>query len=193
MLLPLLCALLYTALSTPVLADARVGLNDVQSEAALSLRAYGLSLRFDGVIERVGTRLQLRYTPRYGRRALGERTLRARLDAMRGNGWMLRAAMRGVRVGQLDAYLRVGTDEAWSTALIAGAVRSLAASLLAVTGGKAPCDVRVDAAFDRPGFLLTARCIFSAAPGDIMFAVAKEAVKKTQREGFKWLSIPLKA
>ena len=77
--------------------------------------------------------------------------------------------------------------------MIAGAARSLAASLLAVSGGRIPCDVRVEAAFDEPCFLLAARCIFSAAPGDIMFAVIKTAVRKTRREGFGWKSIPLRA
>ena len=31
--------------------------------------------------------------------------------------------------------------------------------------------------------LLTARCIFSAMPGDVLFAVARAAVKRTQRAG----------
>ena len=191
MLLPLVCALLYAVLSTHVLVDAGVGLHGLRGTTALSVRAYGVSLRFDGVIERTGTQLRLRLQPRYGRRILDERTLRANVDSFKRYGWVIRAALCGVHWGQLDVYLRAGTDEAWSTALLAGAARSLAASLLAVSG--IPCDVRVEASFDTPCFLLVARCIFSAAPGDIMFAVARAAVKKMRKEGFGWLNIPLKA
>ena len=188
-LVPLICALVYSLLSTRVLVDAGVGFSGVHGTAALSVRAYGVNLRLDGVIERAGTQLRLR--PRYGQRAFDEQTLRAGVSSYKKMGWLLRAAMGGVRWGQLDVYLREGTDEAWSTALLAGAARSLAASLLAMTG--IPCDVRVEAAFDEPCFLLAARCIFSAAPGDIMFAVARAAVKKMRKEGFGWLNIPLKA
>ena len=127
---------------------------------------------------------------RYGRRTLNERTLRANAASLRRHGWAIRAALGCVRWGQLDVYLRVGTDEAWRTALLAGAARSLAASLTAVSDGRMPVDVRVDAAFDEPCFLLTARCIFSAMPGDVLFAVARAAVKKTQSAGFGWLSVP---
>ena len=193
MLLPLAAALLYFVLSTRVLMDASAGLSGAQGTAALSLRAGGLCLRFDGVLERAGAQLSLRYQPRYGERMLKEKTLRARASSLRRSAWAIRAGLRAVHWGQADVYLRVGTDEAWSTALFAGAARSLAAALTAASGGRIPCDVRVDASFDEPAFLLTARCIFSAAPGDIMFAVARAAVKKTQREGFRWLSIPLKA
>ena len=190
-LLPLLCVLAYSLLSTRVLVDAGVGFSGLHGTAALSLRAYGVSLRLDGVIERAGTQLRLRMRPRYGQRTFDERTLRAGVSSYKKMGWLLHAAMGSVHWGQLDVYLRAGTDEAWSTALLAGAARSLAASLLAVSG--IPCDVRVEASFDTPCFLLAARCIFSAAPGDIMFAVARAAVKKMRKEGFGWLNIPLKA
>ena len=189
MLLPLVCALLYAVLSTRVLVDAGAGLHGLGGTAALSVRAYGVCLRLDGVIERAGPQLRLRMRPRYGRRTLNERTLRANAASLRRHGWAIRAALGCVRWGQLDVYLRVGTDEAWRTALLAGAARSLAASLTAVSGGRMPVDVRVDAAFDEPCFLLTARCIFSAMPGDVLFAVARAAVKKTQRAGFGWLSV----
>lgn len=193
MLLPLVFALLYAALSTRVLVNAGVGLHGLHGTTALSVRAYGICLRLDGVIERAGTQLRLRMRPRYGQRTFDERTLRAGAASFKRYGWAMRAALGSVRWGQLDVYLRAGTDEAWSTALLAGAARSLAASLLAVSGGRIPCEVRVDAAFDKPEFLLASRCIFSAVPGDIMFAVVKAAVKKTRREGFGWLSIPLRA
>ena len=193
MLLPLVCALLYAVLSTHVLVDAGVGLHGLRGTTALSVRAYGVSLRLDGVIERTGIQLRLRLQPRYGRRMLDERTLRANVDSFKRYGWAIRAALCGVHWGQFDVYLRVGMDEAWITALITGASRSLAASLTAVSDGKMPVRVHVEAAFDEPCFLLASRCIFSVAPGDIMFAVAKAAVKKTRREGFGWLSIPLRA
>lgn len=193
MLLPLVCALLYAALSTHVLVDAGAGLHGLRGTAALSVRAYGVSLRFDGVIERAGTQLRLRMRPRYGQRTLDERTLRANAAAFKRHGWAMRAALSSVHWGQLDVYLRVGADEAWRTALLAGAARSLAASLAAVSGGRMPVDVRVDAAFDEPCFLLASRCIFSATPGDVMFAVARAAVKRMRREGFGRISNPLRA
>ena len=67
------------------------------------------------------------------------------------------------------------------------------AALQAIAGQRFPFRMKTTTAFQTSGFELSVRCIFSLVPGDIIFAVAKAAVKKTQREGFSWLSIPLKA
>lgn len=192
MLLPLMCMTVYTLLAVRVVVHADISLNEVQSTVALNLRAWGVCLRMDGTIAWEGTHVhvQRRYAKLKPRRSLWRRP---QLEDLRKNKWWIAAALRSLHWGAADIYLRSGTDEAWSTALLAGAMRSLAAAFTAVMGQRMPCDVRVDADFDEPGFLLSARCIFSAVPGDIMMAVIKEAVKKTQREGFKWLSIPSRA
>lgn len=193
MLLPLVCALVYGLLSTRVMIDAALSVNGAQNAASLAVRAWGLCLRLDGTIEREGAGIRLYFTPRYGSRQFGQRYFRGQARKLRAYSWAIRAAMRTVRIGQVDWHMRVGTQEASLTAMIAGGVRSAIASFLAFSAQRPPCDIRIEADFHTPCFVLDARCIFSLVPGDIMIAVVKAAVKKTQREGFKWLSIPLRA
>lgn len=177
MTLPLIAALVYLLLSVRVMADVRLEISEARKGMQILLHAWGVSFCIDRPLE---LRLQGRDMGRKGRR----------FKAL----WpMICAALRAIRWGQTDVDVRLGLSEASYTALIAGAGRSALTSLQAMLGQRFPCRMRVEPDFDMRCFALTARCIFSAAPGNIMFAVARAAVKKTQREGFSWLSIPLKA
>ena len=177
MLWPLVCAIIYLILSVRVLADASLDISEAHSGVRLSLRAWGLCLCID----------------RPARIRMDGKNAAARTRRLKALWPLLRAALRAVTWGQTDIRMRVGFQEASLTAMLAGAARSGGSVLQAIAGQRFPCEVRVEPDFRATCFVLAGRCIFSLVPGDVMFAVIKAAVKKTQREGFSWLSIPLKA
>lgn len=176
-MLPLMFALVYLLLSMRVLVDVRAAVNPSHKGIQIILRAWGVRLCLD---------MPLRMN--MDRKSAGEQLGKAK------QVWpFVKAILRAIRWGQTDVNVHVGAQDAALTAMLSGAAVSLGAALGAVAGRRFPCAVHAQTDFRRPGFALHARCIFSFTPGDIMFAVVKEAVKKTQREGFSWLSIPLKA
>lgn len=189
----LLIALLYGLLAMRVSVHACAGLCGAQGSVRAELRLAGLILRFDGVIIPKEEGASLRLMPRYGRTKRPKPPARTRLRRLRRAGPYLLAALHAGRFEQISLHMRLGLEEAWSTAVAAGTVKAGVSALLSALQTDAPCDLRVDSDFRAPCFLMTARCIFSACPGDIMFAVLKAAVKKTGKEGFGWKSIPLKA
>ena len=177
MLWPLVCALTYLLLSARVLVDVALDISEVHRGMRITLRAWGLSLCLD-----------MPDAFLFDRKAAEQQSKRLRTH------WaLIRSLVKTVRWGHTQLRMRVGTQDAALTAMAAGAVRSCASAFQAMAGQRFPCEIRVEADFHKPCFVLAGRCIFSLVPGDIMFAVARAAVKKTQREGFKWLSIPLKA
>lgn len=181
--------IVYLLLCVPITVRASVGVNDVQSAARASVHALLVGASFDGVAVRRDGGLVWRLAPRYG----GGRTDGGRIRKIKAARPFAAAILRAAHWRRLEVRMRVGTQEAWSTALAAGSARALALALLAQMRHLPPCDLRVDADFRSPCMVLTARCIFSVRAGDIMLAVLKTAVKKTQKEGFKWISIPSKA
>ena len=177
MTLPLLAALAYLILSMRILVDARIAVSETRKGASITLRAWGVRLCLDIPIS-VSMNMS----------GSGERVKKVK------RAWpFIKAIIRVISWGQTDVRLRIGTGDAYHTALIAGTVRSAGAALQAVAGQRFPCNIAATPDFRAPCFALSGRCIFSLVPGDIMFAVVKTAAKKTQREGLSWLSIPLKA
>lgn len=189
----ILIALFYLLLCVPVTVRLCIGLSDAQSTVEASAFAMGIGMRFDGIIEQKSGALTLRLKPRYGAGLRKPHMKAPSLDALRRAKPFILAAMREVEFTHLDLHMRLGMEEAWSTAVAAGAIRAAASAVLSCLKNVPPCDLHVEADFRAPCFLMSAHCIFSAMPGDIMFAVIKTAVKKTQKEGFKWISIPLRA
>lgn len=185
---------LYLLLCLPVTVRLCIGLNDTQSAVQASAGVLGLQARFDGVIEQKGKLPMVRIAPRYGKARKRKTGRTISMDALRMAKPYALAVVKIIRFSQVDLHMRVGMEDAAGTALTAGAVRALAAAFLSCMQGVPACDLRVEADFRAPCFLMTAHCIFSARPGDIMIAVVKTAVKKTQKEGFKWMvSIPSRA
>lgn len=183
--------ILYLLLCLPVTVRAALGVNDVQSTVRLSVGALLAQADFEGVLERRGT-LALRLKPRYGG-GKGAGLPGLRRGTIRAARPFVRAVLDAASWQTLEIRLRLGLEEAWSTAVAAGAVRALARALLAGLRRAPPCDLRVDADFRAPCMVMTARCIFSVRAGDIMLAAVKTAVKKTQKEGVAWISIPSRA
>lgn len=176
-MLPLIFALLYLLLSVRIMVDVRVELGNLRQGVYVAIGIYGLRLYLDMPvrlnINRNRAKGQIQNTKRF---------------------WpLIKAVLRTICWGQTDIRLRVGMQDAAFLAVASGALNAFGAALQAIAGQRFPFQMKAAAAFQTTGFGLSARCIFSLVPGDIMFAVAKAAVKKTQREGFSWLSIPLKA
>ena len=177
MALPLLCALVYLLLSVRILVDVRMEANKARRGIRIGLRAWGLRVCLDMPLGMPDVSK--------GSRAQVQKARRA---------WpFVKAIIRTIRWGQTDVRLCAGTGDASLTAMLAGAVRSLGSALQAVAGQNFPCRIEAFPVFGGPCFTVSGRCIFSLVPGDIMFAVARAAVRTTKREGFSWLSIPLKA
>lgn len=185
--------LLYLLLCVPLTVRAGVGINGVQSSVRASVSALVLEAHFDGVIEHGAGRVTPHLTPRYAQTPRKRTEVRARLRAYRAARPYLRAVMDAAHWQLLEIDMRVGLEEAWGTAVAAGAVRALVFSVLGGLGRIPPCDLRIEPDFRAPCLVLTARCIFFVRAGDIMLAVIRNAVKKTQKEGLKWSSIPSRA
>ena len=176
-MLPLLAAFLYLLLSVRIMADIRITLNDARKGACIALRIWKLRLYLDMPI----------------RMNISQSKAKGQVQSVKGFWSLITAALSAVCWGQTDVYVRLGMQDAALAAMAAGTVNAFGAAVQAVTGQYFPCSVKAVPVFGAQGFALKGRCIFSLVPGDIIFAVAKAAVKKTQREGFSWLSIPLKA
>lgn len=173
MLAALLGALLYLALCTHVQVDVRLEANGKTPVLHTVYRAWGVSV----------------YVSSQG----GKLPQRRKIQKLSRFSFLVRAALRTLRIGQIDLHTRIGLDDAAATAAVCGAVYAAANALAAISGHQPRSFICVDADFSGPCFVLAARCIFSIIPGDTVFAVVKAAAKKTQKEGFKWLSTPLKA
>ncbi len=110
--------------------------------------------------------------------------------------------------GTASVHVRMGGRDAAATALAAGAMKAGVCALMGLLPKGMARDVRIEA---QPGglqFLASARCIWTARVGDIMFAAAKAAMKNSaarknlakrarrlreHREGTGWISIPSRA
>lgn len=185
--------LLYLLLCVPLTVRAGVGINGVQSSVCASISVLMAEAHFDGVIEHGSGVVLPRVTPRYAQMPKPKGSARDRLRAARSAMPYLRAAMEAAQWQQLEIDMRVGLEEAWETAVAAGAARALVFSALSGLGCVPPCDLRIEPDFRAPCLVLNARCIFFVRAGDIMLAVIRNAVKKTQKEGLKWSSIPSRA
>ena len=177
MMLPLLFGLLYLLLGMRIMVDVRVELGDARKGVCIALRICGLLLYLD-----MPVRLHVNRSKAKGQAQRAKQF------------WLLiKAVIRTICWGQTDVHLRVGLQDAALLAVVSGSLNAFGAALQAIAGQRFPFRMKTTTAFQTSGFELSGRCIFSLIPGDIIFAVAKAAVKKTQREGFSWLSIPLKA
>lgn len=180
--------LAYLLLGVPVTVRASIGISNLEGAAQVSLGALGVALQRDAMLRwgpgiRPGLRARYENSPK---RKTGGGMDMARLLHL------ARTALRAARVQRFQIGVRLGLLEAQQTAVAAGAVRALLSSVLAASREVQTCEVAVVPDFASPGLLLTARCIFSFTPGDIMFAALGAAVSKLRKEGFTWHSIPSK-
>ena len=182
-----LILLAYLLMGTPVTVRVSLGVSGAGGAAQASIGALGVLAQIDALLRLEGKKL--RFVPRYGPQKKRGKNKSA------GHLWreVLRAALRAARLVRFDVRMRLGLGEAHATAMAAGAVRAFLSSLLASRDEPLSGELVVAPDFAAPGFLLTARCIFSFTPGDIMIAALGVAAKKMRKEGFTWLSIPSRA
>ena len=170
-------ALAYLLLCCRVVVDAGFKSTGHTIHVHIALRVFHVCLHLIGTLDggaaQSGIRRQAAFFRRYGR--------------------LMLAAIRTLRFGHTKIHAVLGLGDAAHTALTAGAAQAVLLCVCAVIGQAGKADVRIMPDFSRKRLAASGRCIFSLALGDVIFAVVKEAVKKTQREGFKWLSTPLKA
>ena len=177
MLAALLCALIYLALCCRICADVRVSVREGKLHVSVCLRIAGVNLLLDAAIEQ----------------KMSGSSLKAQTEILRRYGSLLRAGAGAVRVSLVEIGAHIGLGDAAGTAMATGLAHAAVSVLFAPTGQMHKARIAIRPDFARKGLDGHVHCIFSLVPGDIMFAVAKAAVKKTQREGFEWLSIPLRA
>lgn len=184
----ILIYLLYLLLCMPIIFDARASLNGVQCAAEATVAAGAVSVGVQGVLAPAPGGTLPRFVPRYGsvkRRKLSRRT--AKLKPM------LQMLLDCAHWQHLEVIVRLGTDQADRTAVLCGAVRAAVEGITAMGRHIPPLVLHVQPDFASPCFAMTARCIFFVRAGDIMFAAVRAAVKKTRKEGLKWISIPSRA
>lgn len=177
--------ILYLLLCAPVTVRLMLSFNDVQSAARACVSTLFLDADLEGLMVRKAGAVHLK--PRKG----PEMQLTRQQIGMAKP--FLAEIVRAAHWEKMELRMRVGTGDAAATALAAGAVRAAALSVLSLIKNRPPCDLRVEPVFREPCLLIYARCIFFVRAGDIMIAAAKTAVKKMQKEGFKWINIPSKA
>lgn len=181
--------LLYLLLSMRVTVRLLACMEAGHSVISVSVGAFGLWLRLDGVIVPEGKRLGVRL--RYGAKRQGKHRHR-KTDRRAQRRW-LRAVLPLLDVQRLEIDVLAGLGQADQTAVAVGAIRASVSALLAAWGLKPAAALRVQAGFEHAAFWARGHCIFSFVPGDIMLAAARLALRKMRREGFGWISIPLKA
>ncbi len=181
--------LLYLLLSMRVTVRLLACIEVGRSVISVSVGAFGLWLRLDGVTapeeKRFGVRL------RYG--AKRKRKRRHRKKDLRAQRRWLHAALPLLNVQRMEIDVLAGLGQADQTAVAVGAIRASVSALLAAWGMNPAEVLHVQACFEHAAFWARGHCIFSFVPGDIMLAAARLALRKMRREGFGWISIPLKA
>lgn len=182
----LLIAAVYLLLAMRVRVHASVKMRGGRGNVQAEIHVFMLTLCFDRSIALGSGMLR-------ARRKRPKPSARERISAVRRAWPYAIAVLRAVCFEHLGLDVRLGLGEACSTALAAGTAKAGVSALFSFLNPGAPCDLRIEPDFQSSCFLLSARCIFSACPGDIMFAVLKAAVKKSRKEGFGWKSIPLRA
>ena len=174
MIAPLVCALVYLALSVRILSDVSLALSGAEKEIHASVRTGGFAVCVNRPLNlRNGKPVKEKMNKLKKRRKLF---------------WLLRAVLKTIRWGVISVRIRLGTGDAAATAVAAGMIQSLIKAAFSAAGASGFSEVSVFPDFAKPCAVLNARCIFSFSFGDVMGAAVRAAVKKTRKEGFKWLS-----
>ncbi|MGN0997312.1 MAG: hypothetical protein ACI4PG_10430 [Candidatus Ventricola sp.] len=168
----LLVALIYLLLAMEVTVRARLCLDGARGSVQLEAGAMGVFFHMDGELS-LGPgrpRMTRRYAAQRARKCQG------RAISLRTARPYLLAAIRAGRVERARLFIRLGLEDAAQTAMAAGALRALALALFAGLGLRS--EALVEPEFRAPCFLMAAQGIFSARPGDIMFAMIRVLVRR---------------
>ena len=171
----LLVALIYLLLAMEVTLRARLCLDGARGSVQLEAGALGVFFHMDAELslEPGHTRLIRRYAAQRARKR------RRRTVPLRAARPYLLAALRAGRVERARLAMRLGMEDAAQTAMAAGTMRALVLALSASLGLRA--EALVEPEFRARCFLMAAQGIFSARPGDIMFAMIRVLVRSIRR------------
>ena len=167
----LLVALIYLLLAMEVTLRARLCLDGARGSVQLEAGALGVFFHMDAELslEPGHTRLIRRYAAQRARKR------RRRTVPLRAARPYLLAALRAGRVERARLAMRLGMEDAAQTAMAAGTIRALVLALSASLGLRT--EALVEPEFRACCFLMAAQGIFSARPGDIMFAMIRVLVR----------------
>ena len=161
------------ALCVRVTADVCVGIRETRSELSASFSMLMLCADYDGQGEfsSGAAKWSARYPP--------EKHL-PKLDKIKLQTAFLlaKSVFDAAHWQEIRLHMRIGTEEAWSTAMAAGMARATLCGMLAGLGRARQSDIRIEPDFASQGLTAACRCIFFLRVGDIMFAAAKAAVKR---------------
>ncbi len=194
-------AMFYLLLCCPITLCAHVGMDGLNGNVSLEAGYPVIGLRLDGILRWDAKALRLRLLRRYAQPGAAKKherekqtpagQMKKKPGRLRRAKAMFRAVLASGTLHVCDTQMRMGLADADKTALLAGGCRAgLSAALFALG---VPGRVQVIPAFGSVCFVLDARCIFSASPGNMMMAAAKAAWNMRWREGFTWKNTPSKA
>ena len=185
----LLVALFYLLLATRFTVRGRLCLCGAQGSVQLEAGALGVYFHMDEELSLTPGGRILR--PRYGPSHL--KPPRRHSMTLRSARPYWRSVLRAGRMDRARLSVRLGLDDAAKTAVAAGAVRALVLSLLA--GLDVPMELRVEPDFRSACFLVAVQGIFSARPGDIMFAMIRVLARRrrTARRGIRRAAVHVPA
>jgi len=187
--MPAVAFLVYLLLSVPVYGRAEAFSVGTKGTAVVQLRAAGCALRYETALTLGRNGWPLRPSPVPGAPDKKRETdAHSRLRRI-----MVSALRSAVRAQRISAAVRVGTGDAWSTALAVGAARSALCGAISALPGAAHRRVDVTPDFAACGFCMHLCCIFSLTAGDIILEAAGAAIKKKRKEGMRCSSIPSRA
>lgn len=188
-LLPLFFALVYAALDTRVQIQFNVDVNSLQSALSVSVRAWGMAARFDGLLVKEGHGLAIRVEPRYPKakddKAKPPPDKLTRQQRWKESRCFVLPVLRCIESGIIALRVRIGLDDAAATAMTAGAIRSAAAGIMAYLGIQIPSEIRVEPDFGKAGFVMHAHGVFAIKPGDAIGAMVMEVVRQKASKGLR--------
>lgn len=175
----LMVLLIYLLLATPVWGFVTASLTMQDAQAVVGVRMMGMGLmreveqKREGWLGWRGFQALLRFLKERRSLAMPPAYIRRLVQTIRDT----------VRVHELEMMLRIGLDEAWSTAIAAGSTHATLNSALGAAQLSAVSRVQIIPDFAATCFCAHLRCIFSVTLGDIMLSVIKTALKSAGRRG----------
>ncbi len=158
----------YSLLALPVRITLNVQLHGMLRETTVELCAAGFFHRFR--------------MPKKKKRDGKRSQSKAILDAVRG----------AARVDCIEAFARVGTGDACSSALASGSLRAALFAGIAALGEVKKVRVLVVPDYSQRIFTLDLRYVFFLSAGDLMLSAARLARRKRRKAGMRSSRIPVK-
>jgi len=170
----------YLLLAMPLLGSVRATISALEGEAVVSMRLAGLTLEHDSSLAVGENGWPFSTAPIWGAPQKKENTGKRTQLLRRHIEHVIRQT---AQIKSIDVSMRIGLDEAWSTALAAGGARAAVFSALSILPAARNAAVCVIPDFFAPCFSVRLRCIFSVTIGDIVLRAAKLSIIRAAGKG----------